>query len=57
MSRAKAKILRLTDLQCKHSDFILTKKDCDLICEALLKTHKWVDIRFLYYAFKNPTRL
>lgn len=57
MSRAKAKILRVTDLQSRYSDFVLTKKDCDLICRALLNTYKWNDIKFLYYAFKNPSRL
>jgi hypothetical protein len=35
MSRAKAKFAMLHDLQNRQSDIILTKKDCDLISDAL----------------------
>lgn len=35
MSRAKAKFAVLHDLQCRQSDIILTKKDCDIIRDAL----------------------
>ena len=35
MSRAKAKMALLQDLQCKQPDYILTKRDCDLIRAAL----------------------
>lgn len=35
MSRKNAKICRIQDLQCKYSDVILTKYDCDMITRAL----------------------
>ena len=57
MSRKNARLLRLTDLQGKNPDYILTKGDCDLICDALLKYNDWKKTRTLFYAFKNPTRL
>ena len=53
MSRAKAKLAILHDLQCKQPDYIFTKKDCDLISDALLKTYKFEDIKGLFYCFKN----
>ena len=48
MSRAKAKIAVLHDMQSRHSDFILTKKDCDMIKKGLLETFEWKEIRILY---------
>lgn len=36
MSRAKAKLALLRDLQCKQPDYILTKRDCELIRTALV---------------------
>ena len=39
MSRAKAKLALLHDLQSKQSDIILTKKDCDMIASALVTTY------------------
>lgn len=35
MSKAKNKICSVHDLQSRVSDVIFTKKDCDLICDAL----------------------
>lgn len=48
MSRAKAKIAVLHDMQSRYSDFILTKKDCDMIKKGLLETFEWKEIRILY---------
>ena len=33
------------------SDVILTKKDCDMIANALAKTYEFKDIKDLYYYF------
>lgn len=38
MSRAKAKLAVIHDLQGRQSDIILTKKDCDMIADALIKS-------------------
>lgn len=43
MSRAKAKLVIMHDLQCKQPDWILTKKDCDMIANALLETYGFSD--------------
>ena len=48
MSRAKAKIAILHDMQSRYSDVILTKKDCDMIKKALLETYEWKEISMLY---------
>lgn len=58
MSRAKAKLARVHDLQCRHDvgDVILTKKDCDMIAHALDKTYQWSEIKELYIYFKHLTR-
>ena len=47
MSRAKAKIAILHDMQSRYSDVILTKKDCDMIKKALLETYKWKEISMM----------
>ena len=47
MSRAKAKIAVLHDMQCRYSDVILTKKDCDMIKNALFETYEWKEISML----------
>ena len=39
MSRAKAKLVIMHDLQCKQLDWVLTKKDCDMIANALAETY------------------
>ena len=39
MSRAKAKLVIMHDLQCKQPDWVLTKKDCDMIANALAETY------------------
>lgn len=39
MSRAKAKLVIMHDLQCKQPDWVLTKKDCDMIANALYETY------------------
>lgn len=51
MSRAKKKLAKLSDLQCRLSDVVLTKKDCDMIANALAKTYEFKDIKDLYYHF------
>lgn len=43
MSRAKAKLVIMHDLQCKQPDWILTKKDCDMIANALCETYGFSD--------------
>ena len=55
MSRAKAKLAKLTDLQCKQPTYIITKKDCDLICNALLNTYDYSEIKGIYHCFKDLT--
>lgn len=57
MSRAKAKCAVVHDLQSRQSDFILTKKDCDMICKGLAQTFPIEDVKDLYYAFKDLTQL
>lgn len=55
MSRAKAKLAIIHDLQCKQSDWILTKKDCDMIANALAETYGLKDpilLRFYNYLKK-----
>lgn len=44
MSRAKAKLVIMYDLQCKQPVWVLTKKECDMIAHALVET----------YGFKEP---
>lgn len=39
MSRANKKMCSIHDLQSRQNDVILTKKDCDFICNALMKTY------------------
>lgn len=39
MSRSKAKLAIMHDLQCKQPDWVLTKKDCDIIANALIETY------------------
>lgn len=51
MSRKNAKIAILHDMQSRYSDFILTKKDCDMIKKALLNTYDWSEITLLYSRF------
>ena len=48
MSRAKAKLAVLHDLQSREADYILTKKDCDMIAQALIMTYRFEDISRLY---------
>lgn len=57
MSRAKAKLAVIHDLQCKECDVILTKKDCDMIADALLKTYDFQKISQMYLYFKRLGRL
>ena len=51
MSRAKAKLCRIHDLQGRLSDVILTKKDCDMIAKALKNTYPFDEIKDLHYYF------
>lgn len=54
MSRAKAKLAVLHDLQGKQSDIILTKKDCDTIADALVKSQIDFDkVKDLYSYLKR----
>lgn len=55
MSRAKAKLVIMHDLQCKQPDWILTKKDCDMIANALAETYGLKDpvIRRFYVYLKG----
>lgn len=57
MSRAKAKIAVLHDMQSRYSDFILTKKDCDMIKKALLETCNWSEIKHIYDYLNKLTQL
>ena len=49
MSRAKAKLVIMHDLQCKQPDWILTKKDCDMIAKALAETYGLKDLVLLRF--------
>lgn len=55
MSRAKAKMALLHDLQCKNPDYIITKKECDIICKALLLAYSYNEVRNIFLAFKKLT--
>ena len=57
MSRAKAKLAILHDLQSREPDWILTKKDCDMIADALYKTYEFPKISRLYFHLKRLSRL
>ena len=48
MSRAKAKLAIVHDLQRKQDDIILTKKDCDMIAKAILEKYGYEKVRELY---------
>lgn len=51
MSRAKAKVCQVVDLQCKIDTIILTKKSCDMISHALYNTYPIEIIGDLAYHF------
>lgn len=53
MSRNKAKLAKIHDLQNRLADIILTKKDCDKIANALENTYPFEEIKDLYYYFKK----
>ena len=53
MSRKNAKIAVLHDMQSRYSDIVLTKKDCDMICNALIEKYEWKEIAFLYTHLKK----
>lgn len=57
MSRKNAKIAVLHDMQSRYSDFVLTKKDCDMICNALIEKYEWKEIAFLYTHLKKLCRI
>ena len=59
MSRAKAKLVLMRDLQCKQPDWVLTKKDCDMIANALFETYGLKDpVLFRFYNYlKSLSRL
>lgn len=59
MSRAKAKLAIIRDLQCKQLDWILTKKDCDMISKAIAETYGLKDRQLLrfYYYLKSLSKL
>ena len=57
MSRAKAKLAVIHDLQGKQPDIILTKKDCDTIADALIKSQIEFDkIKCLYCYLKDLSK-
>lgn len=48
----------MRDLQCKQPDWVLTKKDCDMIANALVKTYGLKDqalLRFYKYSKKHQS--
>ena len=53
MSRAKAKLCKIHDLQGRFSDVILTKKDCDMITKALENTYPIKDVADLAHYFRK----
>lgn len=57
MSRAKAKLAIVHDLQNKQSDVILTKKDCDMIAEALYEKYGYERVKQMYLFFKRLGQL
>lgn len=59
MSRAKAKLVKMCDLQCKQPDWILTKKDCDMIAKAIAETYGLKDRKLsrFYFYLKSLARL
>jgi hypothetical protein len=59
MSRKNAKLAKITDLQCHQPTIILTKKDCDMIAEALWISHKDnpKEILSLYWYFKDLSKI
>ena len=57
MSRAKAKLAILKDLQCKNPNVILVKKDCDMIAYALEQTFASEKISKLANYFRRLGRL
>jgi len=59
MSRAKAKLALIHDLQSKQPDWVLTKKDCDMIAKALVETYGLKDpvLRRFYYYLKDLGKL
>lgn len=56
MSRAKAKLAVVVDMQCKQPDFVLTKRDCDMIASALVDKYGY-KARQMHYHFKSLGRL
>ena len=57
MSRAKAKLAVIHDLQGKQPGIILTKKDCDIIADALIKSQIEFDkIKGLYCYLKDLSK-
>jgi len=57
MSRAKAKLAIVHDLQSRQNDIILTKKDCDMIAAALLEKYGYSEIKQMYLFFKRLGQL
>lgn len=59
MSRSKAKLAIMHDLQCKQPDWVLTKKDCDMIANAIAETYglKEPVLRNFYNYLKKLGRL
>ncbi len=57
MSRAKAKLAIVHDLQNKQDDIILTKKDCDMIATALLEKYGFSEVKQLYLFLKRLGQL
>jgi len=57
MSRAKAKLAVVHDLQSKQDDIILTKKDCDMIARAILEKYGYAEVKELYLFLRRVGKL
>ena len=57
MSRAKAKLAVVHDLQSKQDDIILTKKDCDMIAKAILEKYGYAEVKELYLFLRRVGQL
>lgn len=57
MSRAKAKLAIIHDLQNKQYDIILTKKDCDMIAVALLEKYEFEEVKQIFLFLKRLGQL
>ena len=52
MSRSKKKLAIIHDLQCKHGDIILTKKDIRMIMDGLLAVRDKYSYEYMQGLYK-----